>query len=172
MTRETFIVRPLPDCDPIIGAALWGLEDARQRTREALENFDPDRLDALIDSRGHSASTLMYHIAAIELDWLYAEVLEQQPPQTIWQYFPHEVRDAQGRLTVVSGESLDSLWARLNAVRALVLETYKAMTIEDYRRPRSLERYDVTPEWVLHHLMQHEAEHRDELRRLREYLKG
>jgi uncharacterized damage-inducible protein DinB len=23
--------------------------------------------------------------------------------------------------------------------------------------------YDVTPEWVLHHLMQHEAEHRSQI---------
>jgi uncharacterized damage-inducible protein DinB len=27
--------------------------------------------------------------------------------------------------------------------------------------------YDVTPEWVLHHLMQHEAEHRSQIGALR-----
>ncbi len=34
-------------------------------------------------------------------------------------------------------------------------------------RPRRLPGYDVTPCWVLHHLMQHEAEHRAEIARLR-----
>jgi uncharacterized damage-inducible protein DinB len=170
-TREYKTVHPLPDCDPVIGAALWGIEDARQRTREALQSFNPAALEALIDGKGHSASTLLYHIAAIELDWLYAEVLEQRFEGTIMQHFPYDVRDKQGRLTVVTGESLESLWARLDAVRALLLQTYKVMSLAEYRRPRTLEHYDVTPEWVLHHLMQHEAEHRDELRRLREYLK-
>jgi uncharacterized damage-inducible protein DinB len=167
--RETLISQPLPDCDPIIGVALWGLEDARRRTREALKGVNPAALDWQLDGRGHSVGTLLYHIAAIEADWLYSEVLEQPLSGSIEPLFPHDVRDAAGRLTIVKGESLASLWSRLDKVRALLLETFKPMTLEDYRRRRVLERYDVTPEWVLYHLMQHEAEHRDELRRLREY---
>ena len=45
---------------------------------------------------------------------------------------------------------------------------YQQMSLEDFRRARVLEAYDVTPEWVLHHLCQHEAEHRDEIIALRE----
>jgi uncharacterized damage-inducible protein DinB len=30
---------------------------------------------------------------------------------------------------------------------------------DEFRRPRHLEQYDVTPQWVLHHLIQHEVEH-------------
>jgi uncharacterized damage-inducible protein DinB len=41
------------------------------------------------------------------------------------------------------------------------------MTLQDFRRPRQLPEYDVTPEWILHHLMQHEAEHRGEMGILR-----
>jgi hypothetical protein len=37
------------------------------------------------------------------------------------------------------------------------------MTADDFVRPRSLADYDVSPAWVLHHLGQHEAEHRGEL---------
>ncbi len=37
------------------------------------------------------------------------------------------------------------------------------MTLEDYRRPRALDEYDVTPEWVLFHLRDHETMHRGEL---------
>jgi uncharacterized damage-inducible protein DinB len=37
------------------------------------------------------------------------------------------------------------------------------MDLADFRRIRSLPEYDVTPEWVLHHLMQHEAEHRSQI---------
>jgi uncharacterized damage-inducible protein DinB len=37
------------------------------------------------------------------------------------------------------------------------------MDLTEFRRVRSLEYYDVTPEYVLHHLMQHEAEHRSQI---------
>jgi hypothetical protein len=37
------------------------------------------------------------------------------------------------------------------------------MTAEDLHRVRTLPQYDVSPAWVLHHLSQHEAEHRGEI---------
>jgi uncharacterized damage-inducible protein DinB len=33
--------------------------------------------------------------------------------------------------------------------------------------PRERPDYDVTPAWVLHHLMQHEAEHRSQISGIR-----
>jgi uncharacterized damage-inducible protein DinB len=41
------------------------------------------------------------------------------------------------------------------------------MHLDEFRRIRSLAEYGVTPEWVLHHLMQHEAEHRSQIGALR-----
>jgi uncharacterized damage-inducible protein DinB len=165
-TRETKIVQPLDGCDPLIGAALWGIEDARQRTREALRDLKPQTVDWQPAQGAHTIGTLLYHIAAIELDWLHSEVREGRSPDSIWDWFPHEVRDEAGMLTIVKGEPLEKHWQRLDAVRALLLDTFKSMTLAEYRRVRTFERYDVTPEWVLHHLMQHEAEHRDEIRSL------
>jgi uncharacterized damage-inducible protein DinB len=40
---------------------------------------------------------------------------------------------------------------------------YQQMDLAEFRRVRALPAYDVTPEWVLHHLMQHEAEHRSQI---------
>lgn len=117
---------------------------------------------------GHSIGTLLYHIAAIEISWFGIEVMEGQLPQGVWQHFPYEVRNEQGRLTSVKGLPLSEHWARLDMVRGLLLEAYQKMTAADFRQPRHLEEYDVTPEWVLHHLCQHEAEHRAELAALRQ----
>jgi uncharacterized damage-inducible protein DinB len=41
------------------------------------------------------------------------------------------------------------------------------MSLQEFRRVRVLPDYDVTPDYVLHHLMQHEAEHRGEIAMLR-----
>ena len=37
------------------------------------------------------------------------------------------------------------------------------ITGDEFRRVRSFKDYQVTPEWVIHHLMQHEAEQRGEI---------
>jgi uncharacterized damage-inducible protein DinB len=48
-----------------------------------------------------------------------------------------------------------------------LLDALRNMTPDDLRRPRFVEQYEVTPEWIFHHLMQHEAEHRGQIGELR-----
>jgi hypothetical protein len=111
---------------------------------------------------------VLYHLAGIEADWLYAEVLEQPEfPAEIVALFPHEVRDGQGHLSQVTGYSLAEHLQRLAVVRGLLLDVFEAKDLAEFRRVRALPYYDVTPEWVLHHLMQHEAEHRNQIGALR-----
>lgn len=159
----SLVVNPLPDCPPEIGRALWMLEDARRRTRTALKGFNSAHVDWAIEPGGMSVGTLLYHIAAIELDWLYSDVLQSEWPESLVPLFSYDVRDDQGKLTSVRGKAYGWYWTGLAAVRWHLLAAFRNMTLEDFRRPRSLPKYDVTPEWVLHHLCQHEAEHRSEL---------
>jgi len=42
------------------------------------------------------------------------------------------------------------------------------MSNEDFHRTRHLDSYDAAPDWVLHHLLQHEAEHRSHIAWLRD----
>jgi uncharacterized damage-inducible protein DinB len=166
--KKQHIVMPLPDCEPEIGRALWMLEDCRNRTRQSLANLNPAAVDWVGGFNNHSIGTLLFHIAAIEISWLGIEVAEGKLPKGVWQHFQYEVRDQHGRLTQVIGVSLEDHWRRLDYTRGLLLDFYKPMSLSEYRRPRHLDEYDVTPEWVLHHLMQHEAGHRDELEMLRQ----
>ena len=169
-SKEQLVIQPLEGYHPQIGWAMWMLEDARARTKRALRNLNPAHLDVANEEGGHTIGTLLYHIAAIEMDWLYVEVLEKGRFHEIWdEEFPYEVRDENGKLTLVTGLSWENHWNRLDKVRSHMLETFKDMTIEDFHRPRICDDYDVSPDWVLHHLCQHEAEHRGELIALRQY---
>ena len=67
----------------------------------------------------------------------------------------------------MSGLSFEQHIDRLDAVRAIFLIALRGMTVDEFRRVRRLSDYDVTHEWVIHHLMQHEAEHRGEIAALR-----
>lgn len=159
--REKLVAGELDGYQPEVGAALWRLEDARDRALRLLSNLPAGYVDQETD--GNSIGTILYHLADIEADWLYAEILEEPFPPEIKALFPADTRDEEGVLTAIKGQTLQEHLARLRAVRANLLEKLRPMTREDFYRPRSLPNYDVSPAWVLHHLAQHDAEHRGEL---------
>jgi uncharacterized damage-inducible protein DinB len=164
---KQLVIHPFPDCDPLIGAWLGAFQDARNRTSEALDGLSPKAVDWQDACSPHTIGTLLYHIAAIEADWLFTEVLEREFSPEIAALLPYDVRDSEGNLTHVEGETLEELWERLRMIRQTLLDAYRQMSLEEFRRARVLPKYEVTPEWVLHHLGQHEAEHRSELITLR-----
>lgn len=161
--REMLTVDAVPGCDPEIGRSPWSLEEARSRTRKALDELPSEHLDWTPAAGANSISALLYHIAAIELGWLSVEVRQEPIPDVLAVLSREDVADVEGLMARARGELLAMHLARLDAVRERLLETYRGMTLEDYRRPRALDEYDVTPEWVLFHLRDHETMHRGEL---------
>jgi uncharacterized damage-inducible protein DinB len=162
-------VEPLAGYAPDIGRWLWALEYTRRATKTRLAGITPHELDWIPFGEGNSIGTLLYHIAAIELDWLYTEVLEGREPwsQEITDLFRVEVRDEQGRLSLIRGVRLSDHIHRLDVVRECLLAAFRDMTVREFRRLHSFPAYDVTPEWVLHHLIQHEADHCGQIELLR-----
>jgi uncharacterized damage-inducible protein DinB len=166
-TKLDRVVEGLAAREPEIGRALWGLEEARRRTLQRIEGMDPALLDWASPESGNSIGCLLYHIAAIEIDYLYADTLEQPFPPDVVDLLPYDVRDENGRLTPVRGFDLRWYLHRLDVTRRRVLEAFCAMDLADFRRVRSLDYADITPEWTIFHLTQHEAEHRGEIMELR-----
>jgi len=167
--KEQLLVEALPGYPPEIGRYLWMLEDSRRRTKEVVQGVTQRVIDWCATARDNRIGTLLYHIAAIELDWLYVEVLEQEFPADLAALFPYDVRDAQGRLSLITGGSLEEHLRRLDSVRAALMATFRPMSLEEFRRPRQLPDYDVTPEWVLYHLLEHETAHRGEIGEMRRW---
>ena len=166
--RTRLLMVPDLSDEPEIARWLWALEDTRRRTKDHLDDLPAEALDWFPAHSENSIGTLLYHIALIEADWLYVEVLEQPYPPFIAALFPHSDRDTQGQLSVVAGVSLAEHIMRLDTVRRELLQAFRNMPLHDFRRVRHLPEYDVSPEWVLHHLMQHEAEHRGQITALRD----
>ncbi|MCA9877002.1 MAG: DinB family protein [Thermomicrobiales bacterium] len=161
--KEQLVVERNLAGDPTIASLLWMLEDSRRLTLEAVAGLDVDHLDWEPAIGGNSVGALLYHIAAIEMDWLYAEVLTREPPADVLARFPLDVRDADGHLARWRGEALPALSERLTFIRQKLIAVFASMTAENFRRSRTLPDYDVTPEWVLYHLLEHETAHRGEI---------
>ena len=161
--KKQRVVQPCTGLSQEIERWLWALEDTRTRTLESLQGLTVEMVEAMPYKGGSNIGTVLYHLAAIELSWLYEDVLQQDFPAELDALFPYPVRDDQDHLHQVKGESLETHLRRLEATRAHLLEVYRRMSFEEFRQPRNLADYDVSPEWVLHHLMQHEAEHRGQI---------
>lgn len=140
---------------------MWRLQDSRRSTMRSLSEVPAELINR--DAAVNSIGTILYHVALIEADWLYTEILEQEIPPEVRDLLSQDGRDDEGRLTEFRSESLESHLSRLTAIRERFLDAMRTMSSDDFNRPRSLPDYDVSPSWVLHHLGQHEAEHRGEI---------
>jgi uncharacterized damage-inducible protein DinB len=143
--------------------ALWRLEDSRARTISALAGVDADWHLRSGPDGANTLASLLYHIAAIELDYAFVEVRQEDFPPEAWALFPRDVRDEHGRLAVIDGSLAGRNQERLDWTRQLLLASFRDMTLDRYRAGRVIGDRVVSPEWVLHHLTQHEAEHRGEI---------
>lgn len=170
MTDRDLLVHPLQGYPPELATALWMMEDTRARTMRALDGLSADQVDARPPGADNTIGSLLYHLAAIEADWLYADILQKDYPEWMTQLFPSDVRTGDGQLTPIGAASLDEHLDRLATVRRHLLEDLGELTADDFRRARKTESGLTTPEWVLHHLRQHEAEHRGQIQAVRKGL--
>ena len=168
--KETLAIHPLEGYAVPVGYALACLEKECERTRETVADLSVKALDARAKGFPNSIGTLLYHVAAIELDWLYCEILEQDVPDDLMSLFPVDVRDEEGRLSKITGAAPAEHLHRLDAVRRALFDNLKDVDEEDFYRLRRLDPYDVNPAWVLYHLLEHEAKHGEQMAHIRRAL--
>ena len=158
-SRRTII--PVPASHSELGRLLWMLEDTRARTLAVVHDLDQGTLDWTAPGVDNSIGSLLYHIALIEADYLYADILGVDYPAWLEEAFPWPDRDQAGHLSDVTGVPLADHLARLERVRGEFLVLIAPLTAEEMSASRFLPEtdYEISPAWTLHHLMQHEAEH-------------
>lgn len=173
MTEREILRLDAGSSDAEVGRWLSAMDQARQDTLDELTDVTEPMLDERPSGAPNSIGTLLYHVALIEADWLFDDILGLETDDG-WPHdlIPYTDRDGEGTLTTVRGEDLATHLARLAAVRALVHEHLDGMTATAFHEVRARARYDVSPAWVLHHLLQHEAEHRAHIAWVRDALLG
>jgi uncharacterized damage-inducible protein DinB len=173
--RVQRIMIPARATTPEIGKWLWALEDERARTKRMIEGVTQAELDTLPAGLDNTIGTLLYHIALIEADYLCIDVMgydDYLPDLKAMLPLPDRTED--GRLSVVTGVTIDEHLRRFDIVRQRLLELFAEMTPETVTHPRDLPDwgYEISPEWTLYHLTQHEGEHRGEIGSLLTVIRG
>ncbi|MHA2380159.1 MAG: DinB family protein [Candidatus Thorarchaeota archaeon] len=132
------------------------MEKARERLLNRIESLS----DVDIDYSPHGRSietigTLLFHIAAVEWSWIFEDIGGKEMDYEKWkQAFP--LREDIDQLT---GQRVEFYFDRLNEVRQEVLEWLKGIDDEELDRLIDLGHAEVSIEWVLFHLIEHEAMH-------------
>jgi uncharacterized damage-inducible protein DinB len=165
--REQLVLASAPGIDPEIGRWIAAFEEVRRDTDTVLERIAAGDVDRDAGDGGDSVGTVLYHVALVEVDWVFTDVLDQ-PDRIPRDLFPYEDRVEDGHLTPVLGESLSDHRGRLAATRALVLDVLRSMDASGFHEVRPRDRFDVAADWVVFHLIDHEVEHRVRLSSLRD----
>jgi uncharacterized damage-inducible protein DinB len=161
--REVLTLAPIADA-PEVGRWLSAMEDGRRDTLRELDGVPEEMIDVRPLRGENSIGSTLYHVALIEADWLFDDIFGIPLSESeLSASFPFTDRDSDGQLTYVEGESLAAHLRRLAVVREVLIDHLRPMSVEDFHTPRTRERYDVSPAWVVHHLLQHESEHRAEI---------
>lgn len=158
MTRQQLAVTALAGYEPEVGRWLWTLEDVRRRLKHDISGLSASVLDWVAPYGANSIGTHLYHIAVTEIDWLY-RIVPRPRPDALHTLLPHSVRTEEGRLVPVLGIPFVEHVQRLDLTRAHLLEHFRHVGRDEFRRSHAHPEYDLTPEWVLCHLVDHEARH-------------
>ena len=149
-----------------LGLLLAQLEEGRARTLRLLEQVPDEWLDREEAAFPNSISTQLLHLAAIEADWLYVDLLARPIPAEVQALFPFEdVRTAEGRLSAAPDLDRARLLELLVTCRSLLVTEAERQVEEELDRVITGLEGASSAAWILTHLAQHEAEHRGMMKR-------
>lgn len=159
---------------PEIGTWLWGMKEARRGLLSTLDRIERAGFgQEFLDWRGpdgqdNSVGALLYHIAGVEMGWLYFDLLMTGFPDDVKERFPVDDRTEDGHLRDVPGATLAEHRERLAWTRERFLNEVSGLSLEDWHELRAPEGedYAATPAWIVYHLVEHEAGHLFEIRRV------
>jgi uncharacterized damage-inducible protein DinB len=141
---------------PRLAVLFAQLEDVREEFKKMAVNMPMEKLDSAPVDGFMRAGQLLAHCAGAE-EWWVKRLLQGDES---WIQDP-ETEEVMG----AGGKSLEEILAYMDEVRAHTRRALDAMGEDDLSREFPWDdedgtRYLFSVEWVLHHLVEHEAHHR------------
>ncbi|NHI90111.1 MAG: DinB family protein [Candidatus Thorarchaeota archaeon] len=102
-----------------------------------------------------SIGTLLLHIAAIEYSWIFEDIGGQEMEYEKWKY-GFSVREG---IDQIEGKDIEFYLSKLREVRQEVSAFLKTFEDKDLDSIIEVDGEKVSVEWILFHLIEHEAMH-------------
>ncbi|MHA2423507.1 MAG: DinB family protein [Candidatus Thorarchaeota archaeon] len=132
------------------------LQKVRERLLKRIEGLTKKDLDFTPDeSSVETIGTLLLHIAAVEWSWIFEDMDGLEMDYEKWKHaFP-----LREEIPQIKGKSLKFYKDRLTEVRDEVLERISELSDSELGHLVELDQAVVSIEWILFHIIEHEAMH-------------
>jgi|SRR5918911_1387917 uncharacterized damage-inducible protein DinB len=173
MGTKQVTLDPIRALSPGLGLSLAAMEEVRGQLREAVENLSDEQVSRRAVPGAHSIGALVLHIGEAEWWWMNCVIkghrltLEDRR-RPFWDVLKDpDAFAAKGYSASFCLETIDTIREEtrrfLASLRDEALENVYSYT----RGPTTIE---PTLRWILHHLVDHEAQHKGQILMLKRLL--
>jgi uncharacterized damage-inducible protein DinB len=132
------------------------MEKTREKLIRRVQGLEVRHLDFTpYPDRIESIGTLLLHIAAVEWSWVFQDIGGQEMDYEKWKY-GFALREG---IPQIQGKDISFYLERLNEVRDAVFMKLKSLPGNELERLIEVDDDIVSIEWILFHLVEHEAIH-------------
>lgn len=170
MSVKRFAIEPAEGLAPQVGLLFGGMGEVRAQLREAVESLSDEALARRSVAGCHSIGALVLHIGEAEWYWMNCVVagreLTREDRKAV--YWDALERERAGRETVPEGMTARRCLDIIDELRERTTRaTLAALGDEDLERVFTKRRREGTRQytlrWILHHLIDHEAQHKGQI---------
>ncbi|MFW9805895.1 MAG: DinB family protein [Candidatus Thorarchaeota archaeon] len=144
------------ELSPRVALLFSMLERTRRSLRRRVEDLSKDVLDFSPEPKKvETIGTLLLHIAAVEWGWIFEDIAGKEMEYEKWKYgFP-----LRENINQIKGEDVEFYLSKLEEVRQDVFNFLKTLSDKDLDSIIEVDSEKVSIEWILFHLIEHEAMH-------------
>lgn len=164
MTRH--VLTPHPGLATGIGYYLSAMEEVREQVRDAVKDIDVERLGRPAFLGAHSIGALVLHIGEAEWWWMQCnfaghQLTEEDEKAPCWDVLENPEAFAK------KGYTAEFCLQELDKIRNQTRDSLFGLGEKDLERIVTFERHgemsDHSLRWILHHLIDHEAQHKGQI---------
>lgn len=175
MKTEKEIFEPMPNFPKEIGYYLSGMAEVREQLSDAVKDLSDKEISAKFTPNSHSIGQLILHNAEAEWWWIDCVLAEKELDEEVakrevfWDVLLDEDFAAKNYSAEFCIETADK-------VRNSCQETLKKFGDKDLEKyfgfnKKDGRRIEVTLRYILHHLIDHEAQHKGQILMLKRLLR-
>ncbi|MFX3631386.1 MAG: DinB family protein [Candidatus Pristimantibacillus sp.] len=158
---------------PIVGILYSAVEENSQRLQLITEGMSQEEIDYKGPNNNfNSTAQLIQHIMYVDLNWVYRMKGQALPDSLKEQYGP--MIDANNRLPMIKGKSLNTMMSRYEGVLMMLKETCTLLTDADLDKIVAFgheNEKQATIRWGLWHMADHSRYHQAHINQLRKWYK-
>jgi len=172
---QQHVLHPAPGVSSGIGFYLSGMNEVRDQTREAVAGMNIDQIGRRGIPGAHSIGALVLHIGEAEWWWMQCcvaghKLTDEDRNGAYWDV----LKDPEGFKN--KAYSTEFCLDEIDRIREQTRGTLARLADNDLERIFSFERRGETREhslrWILHHLIDHEAQHKGQILMLKRLMSG